>query len=93
MGYCGTMGADYIEYVIGDDTVIPGELRTYYQVQHSLDLSIVKSFSLLCFDSTYAGEGYFHATQLFRERPQAVVTRSGGPRRAAYTREIRTARR
>ena len=30
LGYIGTMGADYIEYLIGDHTVIPEEHRKYY---------------------------------------------------------------
>ena len=30
MGYCGTMGADYIPYMIADDTVVPKEFRMYY---------------------------------------------------------------
>jgi protein O-GlcNAc transferase len=31
MGFCGTLGADYIDYIVGDKTVIPPELRLYYQ--------------------------------------------------------------
>jgi protein O-GlcNAc transferase len=31
LGYCGSMGADYIEYMIADDTVIPHSLRLNYQ--------------------------------------------------------------
>jgi protein O-GlcNAc transferase len=30
MGFPGTTGADYIEYIIGDNTVIPTEYRNYY---------------------------------------------------------------
>jgi len=30
LGFAGTMGADYIEYVIADDIVIPDEYRGYY---------------------------------------------------------------
>jgi len=30
MGYCGTMGADYIQYILADRTVIPTELREFY---------------------------------------------------------------
>ena len=31
MGYCGTMGADYIQYMLSDKTVTPKEFRAYYQ--------------------------------------------------------------
>ena len=30
LGYCGTMGADYIEYMIADRTVIPNDFRRFY---------------------------------------------------------------
>lgn len=30
MGFCGTMGADYIEYLIADRTVIPPQLKPFY---------------------------------------------------------------
>ena len=30
MGFCGTMGAPFMHYIIADDTVIPPELRSYY---------------------------------------------------------------
>lgn len=30
LGYCGTMGADYIHYMIADKTVIPNQYRQYY---------------------------------------------------------------
>eukprot|EP01138_Halocafeteria_seosinensis_P000326 gb/GECG01000337.1/.p1 GENE.gb/GECG01000337.1/~~gb/GECG01000337.1/.p1 ORF type:complete len:1380 (+),score=163.53 gb/GECG01000337.1/:1-4140(+) len=30
MGFCGTMGADYIDYFIVDKTVVPSKLRKYY---------------------------------------------------------------
>jgi len=30
MGFCGTMGADYIDYMIADETVIPSQFRQYY---------------------------------------------------------------
>ena len=31
MGYCGTMGADYVQYMLADSIVIPIEFRPYYQ--------------------------------------------------------------
>jgi protein O-GlcNAc transferase len=31
LGFCGTMGADYIDYIIADNTVIPPHSRAYYQ--------------------------------------------------------------
>jgi len=31
LGYCGTMGAEYIEYLVADSVVIPPELRGFYQ--------------------------------------------------------------
>lgn len=31
MGFCGSLGADYIQYMIADSTVIPSHLRSYYQ--------------------------------------------------------------
>lgn len=31
MGFCGTMGAKYIQYIVADNTVIPPELRQFYQ--------------------------------------------------------------
>lgn len=30
MGFCGTMGADYIDYIIADNYVIPPHLRGFY---------------------------------------------------------------
>lgn len=30
MGFCGTMGASFMNYIIADETVIPPEFRTYY---------------------------------------------------------------
>lgn len=30
MGFCGTMGAPFMHYIIGDETVIPRQLRKYY---------------------------------------------------------------
>lgn len=30
LGYCGTMGADYVDYMIADHTVIPREFQPYY---------------------------------------------------------------
>jgi protein O-GlcNAc transferase len=30
MGFCGTMGAPFMDYLIADATVIPPELRVYY---------------------------------------------------------------
>jgi protein O-GlcNAc transferase len=30
MGFCGTLGADYVEYMIADECVIPPSLRPYY---------------------------------------------------------------
>ena len=30
LGFCGTMGADYIQYMIADGTVLPKEFRPYY---------------------------------------------------------------
>lgn len=30
LGFCGTMGADYIDYLVADSTVIPNELKSYY---------------------------------------------------------------
>jgi len=31
LGFCGTMGADYIDYIIADNVVLPKELRVFYQ--------------------------------------------------------------
>lgn len=30
LGFCGTLGADYVQYIIADNTVIPPHLRSYY---------------------------------------------------------------
>lgn len=30
LGFCGTMGADYIDYIVADKVVIPPENREYY---------------------------------------------------------------
>ncbi|KAG6966404.1 hypothetical protein JG688_00006783 [Phytophthora aleatoria] len=30
MGFCGTLGADYIQYMVGDATVVPPEYRRYF---------------------------------------------------------------
>lgn len=30
LGFCGTLGADYIQYMIADDTVITAETRPFY---------------------------------------------------------------
>lgn len=30
MGFCGTMGADFMDYIVADQTVIPPHLRSYY---------------------------------------------------------------
>lgn len=30
MGFCGTLGADYIQYMVGDATVVPPEHRRYF---------------------------------------------------------------
>ena len=30
LGFCGTMGADYIQYMVADGTVLPKEFRPYY---------------------------------------------------------------
>ena len=30
LGFCGTLGAEYIEYMIGDNTSVPSSLRQYY---------------------------------------------------------------
>ncbi|CAH0473103.1 unnamed protein product [Peronospora belbahrii] len=30
MGFCGTLGADYIQYMVGDATVVPLEYRRYF---------------------------------------------------------------
>lgn len=30
LGFCGTMGADYIDYIVADNTVIPPTSRAYY---------------------------------------------------------------
>jgi protein O-GlcNAc transferase len=31
MGFCGTMGADFIEYMVADNIVVPPEFRCFYQ--------------------------------------------------------------
>ena len=31
LGYCGTMGADYMQYMLADSTVAPVEHRAHYQ--------------------------------------------------------------
>ena len=31
MGFCGTMGAEWMDYIIADRTVIPPELTEFYQ--------------------------------------------------------------
>ncbi|RYG68568.1 hypothetical protein EON64_04875, partial [archaeon] len=31
MGFCGTMGADYIHYLVADNIVVPKQLRSFYQ--------------------------------------------------------------
>lgn len=31
MGFCGSMGAEYIDYIVADNVVIPSELRPFYQ--------------------------------------------------------------
>jgi protein O-GlcNAc transferase len=31
LGYCGSMGADYIQYMLSDNVVTPKEFRSYYQ--------------------------------------------------------------
>lgn len=31
MGYCGTMGANYIHYMVADNIVVPPHLREFYQ--------------------------------------------------------------
>lgn len=43
MGFCGTMGADYIHYLVADNTVIPKELRGFY---HEKVLSMPHSYFL-----------------------------------------------
>jgi predicted O-linked N-acetylglucosamine transferase (SPINDLY family) len=30
MGFCGTLGADYVQYLIADATVVPPEARPFY---------------------------------------------------------------
>ena len=30
MGFCGTLGADYMQYMIADDTVVPPDCRKFY---------------------------------------------------------------
>lgn len=30
LGYCGTMGADFIDYMVADRVVVPPEYRNYY---------------------------------------------------------------
>jgi len=30
MGFCGTMGADYVQYMVVDETVVPRSLAKYY---------------------------------------------------------------
>lgn len=30
LGFCGTLGADYMQYMIADDTLVPPECRRFY---------------------------------------------------------------
>merc|ERR1711920_779654 len=30
MGFCGTLGADYMQYMIGDNIIVPNALRPFY---------------------------------------------------------------
>lgn len=30
LGFCGTLGADYIQYMIADETLVPQEYRRFY---------------------------------------------------------------
>lgn len=30
LGFCGTLGADYVQYMIADETLIPEENRRFY---------------------------------------------------------------
>jgi predicted O-linked N-acetylglucosamine transferase (SPINDLY family) len=49
LGYPGTMGADYMDYLIGDRTVIPREYRDHY-----VEKIIYMPDSFIPFDSSYA---------------------------------------
>ena len=31
LGFCGTMGAEYMDYIVADNTVIPQHSRVFYQ--------------------------------------------------------------
>lgn len=30
LGFCGTLGADYMQYMIADETLVPAESRRFY---------------------------------------------------------------
>ena len=39
MGFCGTMGADYIQYMVGDRTVIPQSCRCVCALVHMASIA------------------------------------------------------
>mmetsp|Transcript_12973 Transcript_12973/g.19544 ORF Transcript_12973/g.19544 Transcript_12973/m.19544 type:complete len:972 (-) Transcript_12973:253-3168(-) len=59
LGFCGTMGANYMEYMVADNTVIPPELRSYYdekliQLPHSYFVNDHKQSARFILDGSRA---------------------------------------
>lgn len=64
MGYCGTMGADYIQYIVGDNTVLPAQYRPYLSekviaMPHSYYLN---DYAQSCAHCVMGGSGTANAT-------------------------------
>ena len=64
MGFCGSMGADYIDYIIADNTVIPPELRSFY------------SEKVIAMPHTYFVNDHKQSSQSLINLPGGSVTRA-----------------